>query len=216
MSLVFWVFMAAWGRASFRKFKTLITASAAFVVLLVAFTRLYLGLHFPTDILAGWVLGGIILGVYFLTEKRLSALFAAAGRRPVNFCIAAAAFLMTLLYDGDRRLPAILLGFGLGCSLMRFSFPFDAWSITGGRRPVLLGLRCILGFTGAAILYLGLRLVLPGEASLFAALPQWGEFSPYYQLGSFIRYGLLGLWISAGAPRIFLCLGLAAPPEAGV
>jgi hypothetical protein len=216
MSLVFWVFMAAWGRGRGReKFKTLVTAGAVFMILLVAFTRLYLGLHFPTDILAGWVLGGIILGVYFLTEKRLSALFAAAGKRPGNFCVAAAAFLMTLLYDGDRRLPATLLGFGLGYSLMRFSFPFEARRAVNGSRPLLLGLRGILGFAGAAAVYLGLRLVLPGESSLFAASsPQWGGASSYYELGSFIRYGLLGLWISAGAPRLFLRLGLAAPPEA--
>jgi membrane-associated phospholipid phosphatase len=215
MSLVFWFFMAVWGRGAFKKFKTLVTAGAVFMMLLVAFTRLYLGLHFPTDILAGWVLGGIILGVYFLTEKRLSALFAVAGRRPGNFCVAAAAFLMTLLYDGDRRIPATLLGFGLGYSLMRFSFPFDARRTADGNRPLLLGLRGILGFAGAAVIYLALRLVLPGESSLFAASPQWGKLSPYYELGSFIRYGILGLWISAGAPRFFLRLGLAAPPEAG-
>jgi membrane-associated phospholipid phosphatase len=217
MSLVFWVFMVEWGRAAFKRFKGPVMAGAVFIMLLIAFTRLYLGLHFPTDILAGWALGGIVLGVYFLTEKRLSALFAAAGKRPGNFCLAAAAFLMTSLYSGDRRLPAALLGFGLGYSLMRASFPFDAGGIAGGKipRPVLLGLRGILGFACAAAIYLGLRLVLPGEASLFAAFPQWGEFSPYYELGSFIRYGLLGLWTSAGAPRLFLRLGLAAPSEAG-
>jgi membrane-associated phospholipid phosphatase len=214
LSLVFWAFMAAWVRVSFKRFKTLVTAGAVFIMLLVAFTRLYLGLHFPTDILAGWVLGGIILGVYFLTEKKLAALLAAAGRRPGNFCLAAAAFLMTFLYDGDRRLPAALLGFGLGYSLMLSSFPFEARR-AAGERPVLLGLRCILGFAGIAAVYLGLRLVLPGEDSLFAALPQWGRASPYYELGSFIRYGLLGLWTSAGAPWIFLRLGLAVPPEAG-
>jgi membrane-associated phospholipid phosphatase len=214
MSLVFWVYMAVWGRASFKRFKTLITAGAVFIMLLIAFTRLYLGVHFPTDILAGWVLGGIILGMYFLTEKRLSVLFASAGRRPGNFCLAAAVFLMILLYDGDRRLPAILLGFGLGYSLMRASFPFDARRMVKGRRSLLPGLRCLLGAAGTAALYLGLRLVLPGEDSLFAALPLWGRASPYYELGSFIRYGILGLWISAGAPRLFLRLGLAAPPEA--
>jgi hypothetical protein len=195
-----------------------------------------LGVHFPTDILAGWVLGAIILGLYFLTEKKLSGFFAAAGRRPGNLCLAAAAFLMILLYTGERRLPAIFLGFGLGVcctscvkpkeihkrnrlpgdSLMLSSFPFEAGG--PGRanipRPLLLGLRCILGFAGTAVVYQGFRLLLPGEDSLFAALPQWGKASPYYELGSFIRSGLLGLWISAGAPWVFLKLGLAGGPEA--
>jgi membrane-associated phospholipid phosphatase len=219
MSLVFWVFMAVWvirENPLRKRRRPLIMAGAAFIILLIAFTRLYLGVHFPTDILAGWVLGAVILGLYFLTEKKLSPLFARAGRRPGNLCLALAAFLMTLLYTGERRLPAIFLGFGLGDSLMFSSFPFEAGGPgrTNIPRPLLLALRCILGFAGTAAVYLGLRLMLPGEDSLFAGFSQWGKASPYYELGSFIRYGLLGLWISAGAPRVFLKLGLAGRPEA--
>jgi hypothetical protein len=218
MSLCFWVLVAVWGKDLYKKFKPLVTAGVVFIVLLIAFTRLYLGVHFPTDILAGWLLGGGVLGIYFLTEKKLSALLSAAGRRPGNFCIAAAAFLMTFLYTGDRRIPALLLGFGLGYSLMLSSFPFGAQGPVKGAkpRPGLLALRCVLGLAGAALLYRGLSLVLPGDGSLFAAFPQWGRASPYYELGQFIRFGLLGLWISAGAPRVFFNLGLAgSPPPPG-
>jgi membrane-associated phospholipid phosphatase len=218
MSLSFWVLAAVWGKGRIfcRRCKALAMAGTVFILLLIAFTRLYLGVHFPTDILAGWFLGGIILGLYFLTEKKFSALCAAAERRPGNLCLAAAAFLMTVFYTGDRRLPAMLLGFGLGYSLMLSSFPFDAAGAGRAKipRPLILGLRCILGFAGAAAIYLGLSLVLPGESSLFASFSQWGKASPYYELGRFIHYGLLGFWISAGAPRVFLSLGLAGPPEA--
>jgi membrane-associated phospholipid phosphatase len=215
MSLVFWTLMAVWGKTLRERFKPFAAAGTACIILLIAFTRLYLGVHFPTDILAGWLLGGIILGLYFLTEKKFSALFLAAGRRPGNLCLVAAAFLMTVLYTEDRRLPAMLLGFGLGYSLMLSSFPFKAGGAAGAKipRPVLLGLRYVLGFAGVAAIYLGLGLVLPGEDSLFAASPQWGRYSPYSELGRFIRYGLLGLWMSAGAPGVFLSLGLARPPD---
>jgi hypothetical protein len=64
-----------------------------------------------------------------------------------------------------------------------------------------------------AVVYYVLYLILPGEASLFKDLPYWGAASPYYELGRFIRYGLIGLWAAAGAPWFFLRLGLAKSGE---
>jgi hypothetical protein len=53
------------------------------------------------------------------------------------------------------------------------------------------------------IIYQVSRLIFPGEGSLFNVFPVWSRASPYYDLGLFIRFGLLGLWVSAGAPLIF-------------
>jgi hypothetical protein len=158
-------------------------------------------------------LGGVVLTGYYFFEKRLGGFF--AGRRSRNLCVAAAALLMTTLYPADKNLPALLLGFGLGYSIMIDSFPFAARGMVNGKKPgpLFLALRCGLGFAGAAVIYLGLRLVFPGRDSLFAELPLWGAASPYYELGRFVRYGLLGLWTSAGAPRVFLNLGLAGLRE---
>ncbi len=44
--------------ASRRATRVAVVAAAALVVLLVAFSRLYLGVHYPTDVLAGLVVGG--------------------------------------------------------------------------------------------------------------------------------------------------------------
>ncbi len=61
-SLCFWVPVAAWfaeKKSGMKRF--LVWAAAIFFILLIGFTRLYLGVHFPTDLLAGWIIGAIIL-----------------------------------------------------------------------------------------------------------------------------------------------------------
>jgi membrane-associated phospholipid phosphatase len=216
MSVSFWVPLAVWGVKAGAKRGPLIIGGAACIILLIAFTRLYLGVHFPTDILAGWLCGGVIVGAYFLLEKRAVSFLAAAGTRPGKrvsaLCVAAAALAMNAVYPADKSLSALLLGFGLGYVMMSASFPFAARGRIRGKKPryPALALRCILGFAGTGLIYAGLTLILPGKTSLFAGSPYWGAASPYYELGRFIRYGVLGLWVAAGAPKVFLWAGLAS------
>ena len=231
MSLCFWIPMAAWltriwttkirAKAQMRKNdgpgKFLIWAGAVFIILLIGFTRLYLGVHFPTDLFAGWILGGIILVIWFIPGPYLEKLFTAAGIRSQNICAAAIALVMNGLYPKDRTLPALFLGFCIGYTLMRKHFPFSArgeiyGSKSGGKKPGIriMLLRCLMGFAGMVVVYLALRLILPGEGSLFSGIPIWGQTSPFYEIGRFIRYGLVGMWVSAGAPWVFLRMGLSS------
>ena len=205
MSLTFWIPMAAWLSEKLKKKRAFIWTGAVFFILLIAFTRLYLGVHFPTDIFLGWILGGIVLAVWFIPGPRLQKLFASAGIRSQNICAAVIALVMNGLHPADRTLPALFLGFCVGYTLMRKRFPFFPWEGVGERKYniSMKVFRCIIGFSGLGIIFICLRLILPGEESLFSNIPLWGQNSPFYELGRFVRYGLVGLWVSAGAPLVF-------------
>jgi membrane-associated phospholipid phosphatase len=209
-SLVFWI--AAVSLVKKPSLKLPARIAALFFILVIAFTRLYLGLHFPTDILGGWITGAALLALYFLCAERLEALLAAGGERSQMISAALIAFLMNAS-GAEAGQGGLFLGFCCGYSLMLRYIGFAAGAPVKNKNPgavILLG-RYVLGLGGGAVLYLVLRLLFPGEGSLFANMPLWSAASPYYGLGRFLHYGVLGLWVSAGAPWLFCRAGLAEP-----
>lgn len=192
-SLVFWAVIGSWIR------KRLGLLVAIGIPLLIAFTRLYLGVHFPTDILAGWLLAIMLLIVYFKFTKVIES---ALGSINIRFRILAAAaltFIMNALHPEDTSLGGVFFGMSIGYILMTERFPFSAAHAADGSRPRIpvLILRYITGLSGAGLIYGGLKLILPDSESA------------WYELGRFVRYGMVGMWVSAAAPWIFLKLRLA-------
>jgi len=222
MSLVFWIFVAAWLSQIWAEkqgtkirlplaHRHLIFGLAIFAVVLIAFTRLYLGVHFPTDIFAGWALGLVILAIWFIPGPVLMEKLPFNNIRFQNISAALLALLMSGLFVEDRTLPALFLGFCLGYNIMKQRFPFFAQAEINGNTPgaKIKLFRCLTGFASVAILFIVLRLILPGRESLFYDIYFWGQASPLYETGHFIRYGLLGFWTSAGVPYLFQSMGLA-------
>ncbi|MBV9467811.1 MAG: phosphatase PAP2 family protein, partial [Abitibacteriaceae bacterium] len=59
-SMAVWGFLAAKQRVG--------KVWAAVIIFLIGLSRLYLGVHFPTDVLAGWVIGGALLWAFLRYE----------------------------------------------------------------------------------------------------------------------------------------------------
>jgi membrane-associated phospholipid phosphatase len=178
---------------------------ALLLPLLIGLSRIYLGVHYPTDVFAGWAIGAAIaslsiFGTPFL--ERASALLEskAPGRaRTVRLMIVAViAFILNAIGGIDTSMGGAFLGFTSGWILL--SDPakpayIPQFRAASGSR-LKKAARLALGLVLVAALYFGLKKILPGEGS------------DYYSLCRFIRYGLVGFWASFGAPYLFVKLRL--------
>ncbi|MDR2135550.1 MAG: phosphatase PAP2 family protein [Treponema sp.] len=201
ISLVLWVIVTSWTG------KKWAFPLAVLLSLLVGFSRLYLGVHFPTDLLGGWVLGALTLAVYFLAGARIRAALIRGGLRFRMILCSGLAFVM-ILYRPQVELlvpGALVLGLGLGYCVNRARVGFRAGPRAGSKtaggqgaaRFPVLGARFAIGMAGLAALVAVLGLLAPEEAS------------PLYPLFVFARFALAGFWVCAAAPWLFLRLRLA-------
>ncbi len=197
--LVFFMGLASWLK------KPVFYITAVLITLVMSFTRLYLGVHFPTDIFGGWIAGFIVLGLYWLFAERIIKVLEAASIRFRLIISAAVSFIMLLLNPADVKMSGIFLGLGMGYTLMLRFFPFDVKKKKAGDalKPVTIVLRYILGAacTGV-ILFLGT-----------AVIDRVGEAAASYRIVAFAVHVLVGAVVTAGIPWLFIQTGLAARKE---
>ena len=221
--------VAVWGMIAYYVNRRWVWVTCVAVMVLIGLSRMYLGVHFPSDVLIGWLIGVILLLCFirfwdpvaawlkrltfaqqvlvaflvslgFIGAVQLAILSLGDWTMPEEWLInASAAF-----PDGPEPDPVDLSGaitsagtlFGLSLGLAWFTRQ-GGFSVEGslGQRAV----RFLVGLVGVAILYAGLKIIFPsGDGAL-----------PY--LFRYLRYSLVGAWVSAGAPWLFLRMKLAKP-----
>jgi membrane-associated phospholipid phosphatase len=218
--------LALYGRIAAHARRRWLTLATAAAVLLLGVSRLTLGVHFPADVFTGWVIGGLLLAAFLRFERPVASWIR---RQPLRWQLLIPVLISIGMVAGgwllvaaasDRMLPqdwvmnamradphagpleprdfkdlldpaATLLGLGLGGVLL---VEWGGFNAGGGAKR--WG-RFALGLVGVLALYYGLRVVFPGAETAVGLV--W----------RFVRYSLVGFWVSYGAPRVFVRVGLA-------
>jgi membrane-associated phospholipid phosphatase len=195
--------VANWGYMALRFRNRIFTIIAVIVILGIGLSRMVLAVHFPQDVIGGWLIGIVLLVIYAWAEVPVSR-WLAGQKTAVQVVLAIGVpVLLIFLHPADTQglYPAeaavtpmsALAGFGIGLIMERAWVHFKAdgewW------RRVL---RYLLGVVLVAILYAGPKLILPSTMpyGLDTAL-------------RFVRYALLGWVVSFLGPWLFVRLGLA-------
>jgi membrane-associated phospholipid phosphatase len=221
-AVVIWGTLANWLRTSTG------WAVAIFFIVMIGISRLYLGVHFPHDVLLGWTLGAIVLWLVNRYWESVEAWAKAQSlARQILWSFGASMLMLSLSVvtffvmqgwqmpaewlanissSAEPELPTpISLGSALTSSGVLFGLLAGlAWLRTKGgfRADGTLDkrvLRYALGLVGVLIFWYGLGLIFPRGEELVPSIFRY------------VRYSLVGLWVSAGAPYLFLRVGLAAP-----
>ena len=193
---------------------------AIFLIILVGLSRLYLGVHFPHDVLLGWLIGGLLL---WLTLRFWDPVTAWAKKQGTGRQILAA-FLASLVLLLLPLIPFVWLktthwqppqewaafatqAFSLEVPVTSAGTFFGlmaglVWITRQGGFQTKglwwqLVLRYILGVAGVLIIRYGLKFVFPDGETVLA------YFFRY------LRYTLIGFWVTGGALWVFIRLRLA-------
>jgi membrane-associated phospholipid phosphatase len=174
-----------WGQLALEAKRKWVWFVATVLIALVSISRVYMNLHWPKDILGGFVLGVILLALY-------NGACAVWANLQVPFAVRLACTLivpagMYFCYREHDALIVIgfMIGFPVGRLLEERYLEWDERaSLPVNALKVVLGLGVLLAIR------FGLKLVFPETAAADIA-----------------RYAIAGLWASFGAPLVFAAFG---------
>ena len=172
---------------------------AAAIILAIGFSRIYLGVHYPVDVLAGIFIGLLTLfGYCFATtaeHTKWNAL-APAMQSVILFVSIMCFFLVPHALTGaEIKGAGVFFGFATAVLYEKryVNFDYRRKQSTATDMKSLAGI-ITLGYVGLLVIWIGLKALF----STVSLIPEVADF---------VRYMLLGLWVGFIAPYGFCRLG---------
>jgi membrane-associated phospholipid phosphatase len=216
--------VGVWGMLAVRLRKAWGWLVAILMILLIGISRMYLGVHFPDDVILCWLIGAILLWLVLRFWKPVTAwvvklnlgqqilasfisslvllllsVIPFAWLKTINWQLpqswaqyATGAVSLTAALTTAGTLFGLLAGLAWFNRQGGFSTDGPAW---------MRILRFVVGAIGILVFYFALDM-------LFGLIAPDSEAALPYLL-RYIRYTLVGAWVSAGAPWTFIRLKLA-------
>jgi len=185
-----------WGYLAVQVKKRWAYITAVLLFCLVAFSRVYLGVHFPIDIIVGILIGIAWILAYEIISRKVKLELSR-----IQWFLGSLVFCSIMLIIHPTGDGPLTMGFLLGALWgYRLEADFVDFDVKGNWWQNIA--KAAVGLAILFALRVGLKIIL------MKLLGDPGEGMPLYHAATFIRYFGMGIWVALAAPWLFRIIGL--------